>query len=77
MLSSEAKFDLGDLKEKESVDYTKCRVNGDATETGLIRFFQPIEDIEKTRARYVIPENKESKHLSTPSLLLLTFLFQR
>lgn len=59
MLSSEAKFDLGDLKEKESVDYMKCRVNGDATETGLIRFFQPIEDIEKTRAKYVIPDNKE------------------
>lgn len=39
MLSSEAKFDFGELKDKTKIDYMTCNVNGDATETGLIRFF--------------------------------------
>lgn len=39
MLSSEAKFDLADIIDKENVDYTKAPVMGDATETGLVRFF--------------------------------------
>lgn len=39
MISSEAKFDLSNEKVRDNVDYLKCHVNGDATETGLIRFF--------------------------------------
>ena len=39
MISSEAKFDLSNEKDRDTIDYLKCHVNGDATETGLIRFF--------------------------------------
>ncbi|EAR95708.2 Na,H/K antiporter P-type ATPase alpha subunit family protein (macronuclear) [Tetrahymena thermophila SB210] len=60
ILSSEAKFDVSQLKDQtEAVNYMKCPVNGDATETGLVRFFQYIEDIDKTRQKFKIPENRE------------------
>jgi sodium/potassium-transporting ATPase subunit alpha len=42
MCSSEAIFDLSDIadkKDKDSIDFTKVPVLGDATETGLIRFY--------------------------------------
>jgi len=42
MCSSEARFDLSevaDKEDKEGIDFTKIPVMGDATETGLIRFF--------------------------------------
>jgi len=39
MVSSDAKFDISNEKDTENIDYFKCPVNGDATETGLIRFF--------------------------------------
>ncbi|KAL4511036.1 hypothetical protein ABPG73_008114 [Tetrahymena malaccensis] len=66
ILSSEAKFDFSQLKDKNNIDYLKCRVNGDATETGLIRFFQYIEDIQKIRDQYRIPENKEKNLARMP-----------
>ncbi|KAL4461657.1 hypothetical protein ABPG72_007592 [Tetrahymena utriculariae] len=59
ILSSEAKFDISQLEDKQNIDYLKCHVNGDATETGLVRFFQSIEDIQVTRDQYKIPENSE------------------
>ncbi|KAL4472719.1 hypothetical protein ABPG74_018668 [Tetrahymena malaccensis] len=59
ILSSDAKFDISQLQDKQNIDYLKCQVNGDATETGLVRFFQSIEDIQVTRDKYKIPENQE------------------
>ncbi|KAL4511029.1 hypothetical protein ABPG73_008107 [Tetrahymena malaccensis] len=59
ILSSDAKFDISQLEDKQNIDYLKCHVNGDATETGLVRFFQSIEDIQVTRDQYKIPENSE------------------
>lgn len=32
---------------------------GDASESALIKFFQPIEDIKLTRSRYPVIKNKE------------------
>jgi len=61
VLCSEAKFDVNQEKDQDHIDFLKCPVNGDATETGLIRFFQPIEDIETTRNKFKIPENDDSK----------------
>ncbi|KAL4511030.1 hypothetical protein ABPG73_008108 [Tetrahymena malaccensis] len=62
ILSSDAKFDISQLEDKQNIDYLKCHVNGDATETGLVRFFQSIEDIQVTRDQYKIPENSESNN---------------
>lgn len=39
MCSSEAKFDLSEVADKDNIDYTKAPVMGDATETGLVRFY--------------------------------------
>lgn len=42
MCSSEAKFDLSEIadkEDKEAIDFIKVPVMGDATETGLIRFY--------------------------------------
>ena len=39
MICSEALFDTSSLADPSSVDYLTCHVIGDATETGLIRFF--------------------------------------
>jgi len=39
MICSEARFDSSEIKNLESVDYLTCPVIGDATETGLIRFY--------------------------------------
>ncbi|EAR87207.2 Na,H/K antiporter P-type ATPase, alpha subunit family protein (macronuclear) [Tetrahymena thermophila SB210] len=66
ILSSEAKFDISQIEDKKNIDYFKCLVNGDATETGLIRFFQSIEDIQKTRDKYRIAENKEKNLTRMP-----------
>ena len=34
---------------------------GDASESALIKFFQPIEDIKLTRSRYPVIKNKEER----------------
>jgi sodium/potassium-transporting ATPase subunit alpha len=39
MISSEARFDTSSLADPSKVDYLTCHVLGDATETGLIRFY--------------------------------------
>ncbi|KAL4501125.1 hypothetical protein ABPG73_013863 [Tetrahymena malaccensis] len=58
MCSSEARFDLTDIVDRDNIDYMKCPVMGDATETGLVRFYQYIEDIEATRNRFKTAEHK-------------------
>ena len=40
--------------------YLDMPTNGDASETALIKFFQPIADIEKTRAKFPCTKNKEN-----------------
>ncbi|KAL4441170.1 hypothetical protein ABPG74_002120 [Tetrahymena malaccensis] len=59
MISSEAIFDLNNLQDQINIDYLKCPVIGDATETGIIRFFQPIEDVNKFRSRFQIAKNPD------------------
>ena len=39
MIASAAKFDTSKVKDLGSIDYMKCPVLGDATETGIIRFY--------------------------------------
>lgn len=58
MCSSEAKFDLSEVADKDNIDYMKAPVLGDATETGLVRFYQYIEDIETTRNKFKVAEHK-------------------
>ena len=36
---------------------------GDASETALIKFFQPIEDIKTTRARFPVIKNREGRDM--------------
>lgn len=60
MIASAAKFDITNEKDQTKIDYMKCKVLGDATETGMVRFYQQIEDIEKTRNRYHVPTNKKN-----------------
>ena len=38
MIYSDARFDTSSLADPSRVDYLTCRVIGDATETGLIKF---------------------------------------
>lgn len=39
MIASAAKFDITNEKDLTKVDYMKCKVLGDATETGMVRFY--------------------------------------
>ena len=41
-------------------------VVGDASESALIRFFQPIQDIAVTRQRYPIAQSKDGSHAKLP-----------
>ncbi|KAL4509385.1 hypothetical protein ABPG72_018316 [Tetrahymena utriculariae] len=59
MLSSEARFDTSTIKDQQNIDYLTCPVLGDATETGIIRFFQYIDDINTYRNRYQIVKNPD------------------
>ncbi|KAL4489840.1 hypothetical protein ABPG72_022480 [Tetrahymena utriculariae] len=59
MISSEAVFDNSSLQDQINIDYLKCLVIDDATETGIIRFFQPIEDVNKFRRRFQIAKNPD------------------
>ncbi|KAL4470821.1 hypothetical protein ABPG73_000081 [Tetrahymena malaccensis] len=59
MISSEAVFDFSELKDKNNVDYLKCPVIGDATETGLIRFYQSINDVNSFRSKFKIVKNPD------------------
>lgn len=53
MICSEARFDVSDDQIKKSdFKYASAPVIGDASETALVKFYQPIEDIQKTRDLY-------------------------
>lgn len=39
MICSEARFDTSTIADLTNIDYMTCPVIGDATETGLIRFY--------------------------------------
>lgn len=66
MIASAAKFDKSKVKDVENIDYNTCPVLGDATETGIVRFYQAIEDIEETRSRFAIPVNKKNQRAVMP-----------
>ena len=66
MLSSDAKFDLQKEKDASNVDYKKCPAMGDATETGIIRFYQYIEDIEETRRKFKIAKGADGQDARMP-----------
>lgn len=46
--------------------YLDMPTTGDASETGLIKFFQPIEDIEKIRARYPLAIDAKGNQCRIP-----------
>ncbi|KAL4494140.1 hypothetical protein ABPG72_016096 [Tetrahymena utriculariae] len=66
MISSEARFDRSKQQDLNNINYLKCDVIGDATETGLVRFFQYIEDVEETRKKYKVPQNKDKTEAKMP-----------
>ncbi|EAR94958.2 Na,H/K antiporter P-type ATPase alpha subunit family protein (macronuclear) [Tetrahymena thermophila SB210] len=66
MISSEAVFDLSSLQDQTNVDYLKCPVIGDATETGLIRFYQQIDDVNKFRSQFKIVKNSDDTQSRMP-----------
>jgi sodium/potassium-transporting ATPase subunit alpha len=39
---------------------------GDASETGLIKFFQPISDVRKTREQFPVVRDFENKECRLP-----------
>ena len=60
ILSSEASFDTSEENNKDNINYLTCKIIGDATESGLLKFFQYIEDIETTRNNYRLAQTKEN-----------------
>lgn len=66
ILSSEAKFDISNDLNKDNIDYKKCSAIGDATETGIIRFYQYIEDIESTRKKINIAKQIDGQEARMP-----------
>jgi len=60
MICSEAKFDISeeDLK-NPGFRYANAPVMGDASETALVKFYQPIEDINETRSLYPLGKCKD------------------
>ena len=53
MICSEAKFDItAEDKRDPNFKYANASVIGDASETALVKFYQPIEDIGSTRSLY-------------------------
>ncbi|EGR27496.1 K antiporter P-type alpha subunit family protein, putative [Ichthyophthirius multifiliis] len=66
ILSSEAQFNIEENINREDIDFSKCPVFGDATETGLLRFYQSIEDVEKTRMKFKFAKTKEGAPARMP-----------
>lgn len=46
--------------------YLDTPTTGDASESGLIKFFQPIEDILAIRKRYEVVKDNEDKEIRMP-----------
>ncbi|KAL4479698.1 hypothetical protein ABPG73_017919 [Tetrahymena malaccensis] len=66
MICSEARFDTSSLLDKNDIDYLTCPVIGDATETGLIRFYQYISDVNKFRDRFKVVRNSDGTQAKMP-----------
>lgn len=67
MICSEAKFDISDEQRKhKDFKYTTASVIGDASETALVKFYQPIEDIMKTRSLYKFAKSKDGSEAKMP-----------
>ncbi|KAL4470819.1 hypothetical protein ABPG73_000079 [Tetrahymena malaccensis] len=66
MISSEAVFDISSLQDQTNIDYLKCPVIGDATETGLIRFYQSINDVNNFRSNFKIVKNSDDTQSRMP-----------
>lgn len=67
MICSEAIFDIKEeMKNKIDFKYGTAPVIGDASETALVKFYQPIEDILKTRSNYRCAKSKDSSDAKMP-----------
>lgn len=67
MICSEAKFDVTDDQVREpSFKYMTAPVIGDASETALVKFYQPIEDINKTRSLYSFASTEDGSDAKMP-----------
>lgn len=67
MICSEAKFDIDDKKKNDKdFKYMTAPVIGDASETALVKFYQPIEDIMKTRSLYKFAKSKDGSEAKMP-----------
>ena len=67
MICSEAKFDIDDKKKNDKdFKYMTAPVIGDASQTALVKFYQPIEDIMKTRSLYKFAKSKDGSEAKMP-----------
>lgn len=67
MICSEARFDVEEeQKRAPGFKYTEAPVIGDASETALVKFYQPIEDILKTRSLYPYGRNQDGTDSKMP-----------
>ena len=67
MICSEAKFDITEDQVKTpGFKYSTAPVIGDASETALVKFYQPIEDITITRGKYSIAKCKDNSDAKMP-----------
>lgn len=46
--------------------YLDMPTTGDASESGLIKFFQPIEDVNSIRQRFPVVRDKENRECRLP-----------
>lgn len=54
------------MVKKSDFKYATAPVIGDASETALVKFYQPIEDILKTRSLYKFARNKDGSEAKMP-----------
>lgn len=67
MICSEAVFNVTDEEKKRAgFQYATAQVLGDASETALVKFYQPIEDIGKTRSLYKFAKAKDGSDAKMP-----------
>lgn len=67
MICSEAKFDISEEMLKDpAFKYANAPVMGDASQTALVKFYQPIEDIGKTRSHYKLGKCKDGSDSKMP-----------
>ena len=67
MICCEARFDIKDEELKNpGFKYATASVIGDASETALVKFYQPIEDVLKTRSFYPMGKSKDGSESKMP-----------